>query len=237
MNPPQTRLLVCLLLAVLLPGCIPVPVHYTPEPQTRELDIPAQQLGDTLVAPYFHRATVYDFSQALQRTDNLIEPVDSKEAFKLVFPEQRQPTEVPLRELLTPEARDALLDHGIDYLIILSAATTRQAEQDGGYVGVGIHGSQVLSTQLRAAVIDLETFDEPASLLSESAGKDSATWLMLPYAGLFIFGSVPDTHEGALQGLASAVAGQIRQQVKDGPVKVTMIVGAWDPQAESAEQP
>ena len=147
MKLPQTCLSVFLLPAVLLSGCIPVPAHYTPEPQTRELDIPAQQLGDMRVAPYFHRATVYEFSKALQQIDSLIEPVDSKTAFELAFPQQHQPTELHLRHWLTPEAREPMLNQGIQHLIVLSAAATRQSQEDAEYVGVGIQGSQLLSTQ------------------------------------------------------------------------------------------
>jgi hypothetical protein len=212
-------------------GCIPVPLHYTPPAETAEREIPEQQFLGMIVAPYFHRAEVRKFTDALTDTDSGIEVVEATSLFEYAFPDQNPNSETYLHEMLAPQVRTRIAAHGVRFLVVISQTTTSETGHKDGYFVLGFHPSSNISTSLLAAVLDLETEAGPEHLKSQSEGTDSATWLMLPYAGLFIFGYIPDTEESAIRKAAASVAMIVREQVPKGSIRAAVIVGDW----ESAE--
>jgi TPR repeat protein len=232
MYPLRLMLSITILLVV---GCIPVPVYYSVPAETGEVDIPEAQLTRMTIAPYFHRAEVLQFSEALVDIDRNIEVVEVTTVFQVAFPERDPNTETIISELLQPEVRQRITAMGLRYVIALSSTDRKNSVDDGSYFIIGIKSSSTWSTSLRAGLIDLEQADIQQCLEAEAQGEASATWWMLPYAGLFIFGKEAKTEESVMNGLAQELVTEMRQAVPEQQLKIMVIAGDWKAAKESYE--
>jgi hypothetical protein len=215
------------LLLLPLSGCIPVPVYRTVPAEIEDINIPEHQFKGIVIAPYFHRAEVNEFTEALSATDKTIEVVDTATAFMNAFPDREPNIEIAISELLQPEVRDRITATGIRFAVVLSPYQTTTTEGDGTFIAVYAHGSSEVSTKLMAGLIDLEKPGSPEYLETRASGKDSATWI-LPYLGLFIFGNVPKTEESAMAGTARQILTQIRRKIPAQHLKIMVVAGSWE---------
>jgi hypothetical protein len=220
---------------VLVVGCIPVPVYYSVPAEIGEIDIPKAQLTRMTIAPYFHRAEVLQFGESLVDVDRNVEVVEAATVFQVAFPDRDPNTETSISELLLPDVRQRITDMGLRYIIVLSNSDRKSSGDDGSYFIIGIKSSSTWSTSLRAGLIDLEQADIHHCLEAEAQGYSSATWWMLPYAGLFIFGKEAKTEESVMDGLAQELITEIRQKVPEQQLKVLVIAGDWKAAEESYE--
>lgn len=230
-----TEWLFLFLMLLDLTGCIPVPVHHKVPAETEDIDIPEHQFERIVVAPYFHRAEVNEFTEALSAVDKSIEVVDAATVFQWTFPDRESNIEVSISELLEPDLLEHMRGSGIRFIVVLSPYQTTSIDSDGTFIGVYAHSSSVVSTNLLAGLIDL---DKPTSLEyleTEARGKDSATWI-LPYLGLFIFGSVPETEESAMDGMAQRIVTEIRQVQTEQRAKIMVVAGNWEAAVLSYEK-
>ena len=216
-------------LTVVLGSCIPVPVHYTPPADTEQLAISGDAVGYIVVAPFFHRARVNEFITTLREIDGQIETVSADTVFEYAFPTRKQIREVPLRKLLAHSVRERILGRaGVSHIVVIGALSTRQTDGEGRFTGVSITASQTLSAQIQALLLDIQHPDTKQHLRTKAEGEDSAAWYMLPYIGVFIFGSVPDMTQSVIDGLANSVATELGRRKAGGRVKLMVIAGEWE---------
>lgn len=213
--------------ALLLSACIPVVVHHPVPAETSAIELPAEQFTHIVVAPYFHRAEVSSLSAALASADAGIEVIDATAVFESAFPERDPNIELPLNELLQDDSRERIRASGVRFIVVLSPFKSTAVDSDGVFIGVYAHGSSKISASLMTGLVDLSDPAAAACLETRAEGEDSATWI-LPYLGLFIFGSTPDVTESAIDGIAHHLAGKIRSQDSGVPVKITILAGNWD---------
>lgn len=213
--------------ALLLSACIPVQMHQSVPAETSTIELPAEQFTGIVVAPYFHRAEVNSFSVALARADAGIEIIDATAVFQSAFPESDPNIEVALNELLQDDRRGRIRASGVRFSVVLSPVKSAAVDSDGTFIGVYAHGSSIISASLITGLVDLDDPAAAACLETRAAGEDSATWI-LPYLGLFVFGSTPDVAESVMDGIAHHVVGKIRSQDSGVPVKITVLAGNWD---------
>jgi TPR repeat protein len=213
--------------ALLLSACIPVVVHHPVPAETSAIELPAEQFTHIVVAPYFHRAEVNSLSAALASADAGIEVIDATTVFQSAFPGRDPNIELPLNELLQDDNRGRMRASGVRFIVVLSPFKSAAVDSDGVFIGVYAHGSSKISASLMTGLVDLNDPAAATYLETRAEGEDSATWI-LPYLGLFIFGSTPDVTESAIDGIAHQIAGKIRSQDSGVPVKITILAGNWD---------
>jgi len=218
-----------------LTGCIPVPVHHKVPAETEDINVPEHQFERIVVAPYFHRAEVNEFTEALFTADKNIEIVDATTVFRRVFPDRESNIEFPISELLQTDIQDRIREIGIRFLVVLSPYQTTSTDGDGTFIGVYAHGSSIISTNLLAGLIDLDNPMSLEYLETKATGKDSVTWI-LPYLGLFVFGSVPETEESAMNGMAQRIVTEIRQVKTQQHLKIMVVAGSWEAAVLSYER-
>jgi hypothetical protein len=216
-------------LTVVLGSCIPVPVHYTPPADTEQLAISGDAVGHIVVAPFFHRARVNEFITTLREIDGEIETVSADTVFEYAFPASKQIREVPLRDLLAHSVREQIVERaGVSHIVVIGALSTQQKDGEGRFTGISMSASQTLSAQIQALLLDLQHPDTKQHLRTKAEGEDSAAWYMLPYIGVFVFGSVPDTTQSVIDGLADSVARELGSRKGEGQVKLMVIAGEWE---------
>jgi hypothetical protein len=220
------RLFVYLILLPLT-GCIPVPIHHQVPAETEELDVPEHQFDRIVVAPYFHRAEINEFTEALTETDQAIEVIDAEKVFQVAFPDQDPNIEVVVGELLKPGIRERIRSSGIRFIVVLGPYETTRTEGDATFIGVYLHGSDVVSTKLMAGLVDLDNPESFEYLETRARGEDSATWIG-PYLGLFVFGNIPETEESAIGGMAQQIVTHIRNVAAGKYVKIMVVAGNWE---------
>jgi TPR repeat protein len=213
--------------ALLLSACIPVQMHQSVPAETNAIKLPTEQFTGIIVAPYFHRAEVNSFSAALAKADAGIEVIDASTVFQSAFPERDPNIELALNELLQDANRGRIRANGVRFIVVLSPFKSSAVDSDGVFIGVYAHGSSTISASLMTGLVDLDDPAAAAYLETRAEGEDSATWI-LPYLGLFIFGSTPDVAEGVMDGIAHNIAGKIRSLDSSVPVKITVLAGNWD---------
>jgi len=223
----RTIRLLCSVPALLLCACIPVVVHHPVPAETSAIELPAEQFTHIVVAPYFHRAEVNSLSAALAKADAGIEVIDATAVFESAFPERDPNIELPLNELLQDANRGRIRASGVRFIVVLSPFKSAADDSDGVFIGVYAHGSSKISASLMTGLVDLDDPAAAAYLETQAEGEDSATWI-LPYLGLFIFGSTPDVTESVMDGVAHHLVETIRSRDSDVPVKITILAGNWD---------
>ena len=219
--------LLCALPALLLSACIPVVVHQSVPAETNTIELPAEQFTGIVVAPYFHRAEVNSFSAALAKADAGIEIIDATAIFQTALPGHDPHIELALSELLQPGSRGRIRASGVRFIVVLSPVKTAAVDSDGVFIGVYAHGSSRISASLMTGLVDLDDPTAAACLETRAEGDDSATWI-LPYLGLFIFGSTPDVEESVMNRIAHQIVEQIRSDESGAPVKISILAGNWD---------
>lgn len=227
--------LVSLFAILLVTGCIPVPIYHSVPAETGEIDVPEAQVTRMAIAPYFHRSEVQQFSESLVDIDSNVEVIKATAVLQVVFPDSDPNTERTISELLQPDVLQRITNLGLRYIVVLSRSDSKSSEDEGNYFIIGIKSSSTHSTSLRAGLIDLEHADIHHFLEAEAQGKSSATWWMLPYAGLFIFLSGDKTEESVMDGLAQELVTEIRRMVPEQPVNIMVISGDWEAAEESYE--
>ena len=129
--------------------------------------------------------------------------------------------------LLKPDVSDRIRSSGIRFFVVLSPYETSRTEGDATFIGVGFHGTSIVSTNLIAGLVDLDNPESYEHLETKARGEDSATWIG-PYLGLFVFGSVPETEESAMDGMAQRIVEEIRQVETGQHVKIMVVAGNWE---------
>jgi len=229
-----TASLIPILLVQILFGCIPVSVRHSVPAETEDIEIHEDQFKRIVVAPYFHRAEVNEFTEALFAADKDIEAVEVDTVFQQAFPDRESIIEVSVSELLQPDVRDRILASGVRFFVVLSPYQTTATEGDGSFYVVYLHTTSRVTTNLMAGLIDLNNPAIPEYIETEAQGKVSVNWIG-PYLGLFIFGSEPETEESAMDGMAQRIVAEIRQKVPEQKLKIMVIAGDWDAAKESYE--
>ena len=133
-----------------------MPVYHKVPADTEDLDVPEQEFERIIVAPYFHRAEINEFTEALTTADKAIEVIDADRIFQLAFPDQVSSIEVAVSSLLKPDVSDRIRSSGIRFFVVLSPYETSRTEGDATFIGVGFHGTSIVSTNLIAGLVDLD---------------------------------------------------------------------------------
>ena len=216
------------ILLIVIYGCLPLKIPKSADETKTEISLYSpleiqEKINEFRLAPLFSRNLVEQVMEGIVAEDENIIIVDSKDIWKVAFPEYDPDAEVSLSELLSGESREKLQEEDIEFLIILEKyIESGHSEQWDFWAAQTVYEETSCSWFL----VQTKNVSAFKIFVTESQGKGHAGWIPAYLLVFFQTYTDPNTEKSTINNLVTEAVSEMRDIKPSGIIKISVIAGA-----------